>query len=51
MKISKFFKILNYKINKYEKIVSNPFLQTRIPITLVWVEDDTRNNDENKRET
>ena len=39
MEINKFFKILNKKIEKYDKAAANPFKQTHIPITLVWVED------------
>ena len=40
MKLSKFFKILNKKIEKYDKIATNPFKQTNVPITLVWIEDE-----------
>lgn len=38
MKIASFFKILNRKIDKYDKLTSNPFSVCR-PITLVWIED------------
>ena len=39
MKINKFFKVLNYKINQYDKkYKTNPFSIPR-EITLVWVED------------
>lgn len=38
MEISKFFKILNRKIEKYDKLTSNPFTIPQ-PITLIWVED------------
>ncbi len=39
MKIAQFFKILSYKINKYDtKYKTNPFTKT-YPITLVWIED------------
>ena len=38
MKVSTFFKILNKKIEKYEKIVTNPFSIPH-PIVLIWVED------------
>ena len=41
MKIKSFFKLLNKKIKKYDKFVSNPFEPTPLTITLVWVEDDT----------
>ena len=39
MKFAKFFRILNKKIEKYDKMASNPFYHTKVPITLVWVED------------
>ena len=38
MKISTFFKILNKKIERYDKIASNPFERPQ-PIILIWVED------------
>lgn len=38
MKVSTFFKILNKKIEKYEKKISNPFMKPQ-PIVLIWVED------------
>ena len=38
MNISKFFKILNRKIEKYDKMATNPFVNPQ-PIILVWVED------------
>lgn len=49
MKISSFFKILNRKIEKYDKMVSNPFMKPQ-PIVLVWVEDvyDDFGENENK---
>lgn len=37
MKFAKFFKILNKKIEQYDKIASNPFLKPQ-PIVLIWVE-------------
>lgn len=42
-----FFKILNRKINKYDKLTSNPFT---IPqqITLIWVEDTRKDNNISK---
>jgi hypothetical protein len=43
MKIFAFIKLLNKKINKYDKLTSNPF-GTPQPITLVWVE----NNDKSQ---
>ena len=41
MKISSFFKILNKKIEQYDKIASNPFTKPQ-PIVLVWVEEDKK---------
>lgn len=43
MKVSTFFKILNKKIEKYDKIATNPFT-TPQPVILIWVE----NNAEEK---
>ena len=40
MKVKSFFKLLNRKINKYDKATSNPFGSYTLPITLVWVEDE-----------
>ena len=40
MRIKSFFKLLNKKINKYDKAVSNPFEAVPITITLVWVENE-----------
>lgn len=39
MKVTSFFKLLNRKINKYDKLASNPFESTPINITLVWVDE------------
>lgn len=44
MKIKSFFKLLNKKIKKYDKAVSNPFEPTTLPITLIWVEEDKCND-------
>lgn len=38
MKIYGFLKLLNMKIKKYDKAVSNPFVRPNTPITIVWVE-------------
>lgn len=38
MKVSTFFKILNRKIEKYDRLATNPFTNPQA-ITLVWVED------------
>ena len=44
MKVAKFFKILNKKIEKYDKMASNPFTMPQ-PIILIWVEDgDSKEN-------
>ena len=40
MKMSSFFRLLNYKIKQYEKAASNPFGQVKKPVTIIWVEDD-----------
>ena len=40
MRIKSFFKLLNKKINKYDKAVSNPFESAPSTITLVWVENE-----------
>lgn len=45
MKVYGFLKLLNMKIKKYEKAVSNPFTRPNIPITIIWVEN---NNKEEK---
>lgn len=42
MKIKGFLKLLNRKINKYDKAASNPFEATPLTITLVWVENDAQ---------
>ena len=39
MKPTDFFKTLNYKINKYDKTVTNPFDSIKQPFTLIWIED------------
>jgi hypothetical protein len=44
MKISSFFKILNKKIEKYNKMATNPFTIPQ-PITLVWIDDECENSD------
>lgn len=42
MKLASFFKLVNRKINKYDKAASNPFKSTPLTITLVWVEEDKK---------
>ena len=39
MKIPAFFRLLNQKINKYEKAAANPFKIVHTPVTIIWVED------------
>lgn len=38
MKAINFFKILNKKIEKYDKLASNPFIEKR-PFIIIWVEE------------
>ena len=38
MKISSFFKILNKKIEKYDKMASNPFMSSPA-FVLVWIDE------------
>lgn len=40
MKFVDFFKILNKKIEKYDKMASNPFKPADVSITLIWIEND-----------
>ena len=49
MRVNTFFKILNRKIEQYEKIVSNPFEKPQ-PIILIWVEDYIEPKDETHEE-
>ena len=50
MKLTSFFKILNKKIEKYDKMTSNPFERPQSFI-IVWVEDaDESENSNNKDE-
>ena len=37
MKMSSFFKILNRKIEMYNKMASNPFMESQ-PIIVIWIE-------------
>lgn len=39
MRILKFLKLLQNKINKYDRISTNPFGKMPISITLIWVEE------------
>lgn len=48
--LSSFFKILNKKINKYDKLATNPFTHPK-RIVVIWVEDnDIQNFDTTKYE-
>ena len=37
-----FFKTLKYKINQYDKAVSNPFENNKSKIVIIWIEDNER---------
>lgn len=45
MKVKSFFKLLNRKIRKYDKMATNPFEGVPVSITLVWVEEDSIKKD------
>lgn len=47
MKTKSFFKLLNRKIKKYDKAATNPFEAIPLSITLVWVEEDKKQNEQN----
>lgn len=38
MKIASFFKILNRKIDKYDKMATNPFTNLQ-KVVVIWIED------------
>ena len=46
MKLKSFFKLVNQKVKKFDKVTTNPFASTPVSITLVWVEE--AKIDENK---
>lgn len=46
MKDFQFFKILNSKINKYDKLASNPFENKRLVV--VWVEEPDENKSQDR---
>lgn len=46
MKVSNFFKTLNNKIEKYNKLAVNPFTKPQ-SIVLVWVEEEKTERDSN----
>ena len=41
--LSSFFKILNRKINKYDKLATNPFTNPK-KIVVIWIEDSNNKN-------
>ncbi len=43
MKVKSFFKLLNRKINKYNKATSNPFEAPPLPIVIVWIDEPKEN--------
>ena len=45
MNISSFFKILNHKIEQYDKMATNPFINEK-SVIFVWVEDVEDTEDE-----
>ena len=45
MKPIEFLKTLNYKINKYDKTLSNPFKYDKREITVIWVENPDKSID------
>ena len=47
MKLSPFFKLLNRKINRYDKAATNPFTQPH-KIVVIWVEDSNEYQPENQ---
>lgn len=49
MKINSFFKILNRKINMYDKMATNPFTE-RERMIIVWVEEEKKREPENNSE-
>lgn len=46
MQMTSFLKLLNRKINQYDKLASNPFLNNPVSVTIVWVEDESGENQE-----
>ncbi len=42
-KVSTFFKILNKKIEMYDKLSTNPFTNPQ-PVTFIWVEESEDDN-------
>ena len=45
MQVTTFFKLLNRKIEQYNKIAKNPFMQPQ-SIVIVWVEEPTKEEKE-----
>lgn len=44
MKMTSFLKLLNRKINQYDNLASNPFMNNPISVTIVWVEEESDGN-------
>lgn len=49
MKVSSFFKILNRKINKYDKLASNPFLN-HDKVIIIWVDESNECTCQNEKD-
>lgn len=49
MNIPTFFRFLNKKIEQYDRLALNPFIQSQ-PIVLIWVEEEDNNEGFNKNE-
>ena len=47
MNIPAFFKFLNRKIEKYNKMATNPFLEPQ-PFVIIWVDESSKNIDISK---
>ncbi len=45
MKIPTFFRFLNKKIEKYDRLATNPFITPK-PVTLIWVSEEDNPKDE-----
>lgn len=45
MKVLTYFKLLKRKIDKYDRLASNPFTRTREEVTIIWVEDFEKKSD------
>ena len=50
MNINSFFKILNRKINKYDKMATNPFIDSK-RFVVVWIEESYDNEQIKRKKT